>query len=124
MKKGFTLIEVLAVIVILAIIALIVFPEVNKIIKNSKQKSYDTQINSLIESTKKLALRNPSILPVETSGLASCVTLTTLMNEGELDTDVIYDPRDTNTRLDGVIAITYSDEYHQYIYTYQESCPN
>ena len=52
MKKGFTLIEMLAVIVILAIISLIIFPEVNKVIKSSKEKSYKTQIDNLIDATK------------------------------------------------------------------------
>ena len=37
-KKGFTLVEVLAVIVILAIIAVITIPVVNNVIENSKKE--------------------------------------------------------------------------------------
>ncbi len=121
-KKGFTLIEVLAVIVILSIIALIVFPEINKIMKNSKQKAYNTQIDSLVEATRKLAQKDNTLYP-EGSNVV-CVTLQQLRQAGEIETDEIYDPRDTNVKLTGVIVISNSNEYNQYIYTYSETCPH
>ena len=40
MKKGFTLVELLAVIVILAVIALITIPAVMKMIDNATTNSY------------------------------------------------------------------------------------
>ena len=122
MKKGFTLIEMLAVIVILAIVSLIIFPEVNKVIKNSKQKSYNAQIENLKDATKKLAVDDTSILPGENSGRSSCITLTTLMNNGKIDTDILYDPRDSKVRIEGFIVIRYSNEYNSYTYEYSESC--
>ena len=51
-KKGFTLIELLAVVVILATIALIVTPIVIGSIKESKERLYDTQIESIKSSAK------------------------------------------------------------------------
>ena len=51
-KKGFTLIELLAVVVILAAIALIVTPIVIGSIKESKERLYDTQIESIKSSAK------------------------------------------------------------------------
>lgn len=124
MKKGFTLVEMLAVIVILAIISLIIFPEVNKMIKNSKQKSYNTQINSLIDATKKMVSKDSTRLPEMIDGEKRCITLTELKLAGEIDKDVIDDPRNTSHKLTGVIVIEYSREYQQYIYTYNETCPN
>ena len=121
MKKGFTLIEVLAVIVILSIISLIVFPEVNKIIKNSKQKSYDTQINNLIRATMNLAEEDNSLYPIGSDNI-SCISMTRLMQAGKIETDVIYDPRDTSKRLDGYIVISYNSVYNQYIYEYKDTC--
>ena len=124
MKRGFTLIEVLAVIVILSVIALIVFPEVNKIIKDSRQKSYNTQINNLINATKKMALKDTSLLPSKGSDEKTCVTLTNIMDAGEIDTDVIKDPRNSNQTLTGVIVIEYAEETDSYVYSYKENCPN
>lgn len=53
MKKGFTLIEVLGVIVILSIIALITVPMIGKYIKQAKNDSYDNQVSFI-----KLATQN------------------------------------------------------------------
>ena len=49
-KKAFTLIELIAVIVILAIIALIAVPNINGYIKTSKQETFKTSVNSLINA--------------------------------------------------------------------------
>lgn len=121
-KKGFTLVEVLAVIVILSIIALIVFPEINKIMKNSKEKAYNTQIQSLEEAAQKFALKNTIYYPAP--GARTCLTLSQLKSAGEIETDDITDPRDSTQKINGVIVITYSTEYNQYVYTYNETCPN
>ena len=123
MKKGFTLIEMLAVIVILAIVSLIIFPEVNKVINSSKEKGYKAQIDNLINATKKLVVKDTTILPPVGSDVIKCVTFTSLKNAGEIDTDVIYDPRENNRQITGYITIRYSNEYQSYTYAYSEDCP-
>ena len=50
MNKGFTLIELVMVIVVLGIVALIAVPTVNSIITDSKEKSYQNQINTIVNS--------------------------------------------------------------------------
>ena len=52
-KKGFTLTEIIGVIVLLGIIALISVPILNTVIQNSKQKAYDAQVKEIISSAKK-----------------------------------------------------------------------
>ena len=47
MKKGFTLAELLGVIVLLAAIALITIPLVSNVIKNGKQDLYNNQIDNI-----------------------------------------------------------------------------
>jgi prepilin-type N-terminal cleavage/methylation domain-containing protein len=51
-KKGFTLVEVLAVIVILGILSSFVVPSVFKMIKNAKENSFNTLIDSIEENAK------------------------------------------------------------------------
>ncbi len=51
-KKGFTLVELLAVIIILGVIALITFPIVDNSIKNSKQAALEQTIDSILESAR------------------------------------------------------------------------
>lgn len=47
-KKGFTLIELIATIIILGLIGLIVYPTVNNVINDSKEKVYKHQIEELV----------------------------------------------------------------------------
>lgn len=51
MKKGFTLVELLAVIVILAVIMVISVPIVLNVINNSKKSAFETDVKSLIDIT-------------------------------------------------------------------------
>ena len=62
-KNAFTLIELIAVIVILSLIALIVFPAVNSVIKNSKEKSFEQQKNAIIKAAKECSYENTELLP-------------------------------------------------------------
>lgn len=55
-KKGLTLVELMAVIVVLAVIALIVTPNVLKEISKYHNKMYDTQINNIISAAKNWAI--------------------------------------------------------------------
>ena len=53
MKKGFTLVELIAVIVLLAALALLSVPIVNKTIEHSKEKVYNGQIDAVIKASKR-----------------------------------------------------------------------
>lgn len=46
-KKGFTLIELIVVIVVIGILTVVTFPIVNNVIENSRQKSYNTTVQNI-----------------------------------------------------------------------------
>ena len=48
-KKGFTIIELLAVIVVLSIILVIAVPRVLNVIEESKKKSFEISANKLVQ---------------------------------------------------------------------------
>jgi len=56
-KKGFTLVELLAVIIILAAILVIILPSVSRTLKKSKNTIYDIQINDILKSTYDYSLK-------------------------------------------------------------------
>lgn len=55
-KKGFTLIEVLAIIILLGIIIVIIAPKVVNTIRNSKKKSYEASVNNIVKSLNSIAI--------------------------------------------------------------------
>lgn len=57
-NKGFTLIELIAVITILTVVALITIPAVNKAITKSKDKAYETQKTAILAAAKQWNLEN------------------------------------------------------------------
>ena len=66
-RNGFTLIEVLAVVVILALLTLVAIPVVTHSIRLSKEKVYHEQVKRILESAEKLLQKDECFLPTETN---------------------------------------------------------
>ena len=68
LKKGFTLVELLAVIVILAVIALITTPIIIDSLNTSKKEAFKDSVNSLIKVTQNyyagITYNDEGLLPV------------------------------------------------------------
>ena len=105
MKKGFTLIELIGIIVILGVISFIVFPVVSSSIKNGKEKAYNEQVGRIIEAAKKWANDNTDLLPSDDEELY--VNINTLVSSGFIKKnkeDNIINPKD-NTNMTGCVLI-------------------
>lgn len=63
-KNGFTLVELLGVLVVLSVILMIAFPLITTYINKSKQKAYDTQMELIITGLKDYAIDHKEVLPV------------------------------------------------------------
>lgn len=113
MKKGFTLIEVIAVIVILGIIGLIAVPVSNSIVKRSKEKLYNEQVERIIDACKKYVLENDSALPDEVENQTKSVSIETIYNAGLLEGEIPNNPK-TNEPMNGHVEITYSNNRYTY----------
>lgn len=86
-RNGFTLAEILAVIIILGVIVLIAIPNVDDILDKGKQKSYDLQIKLIEDSLKNWAADNVFKLPSE-DGKYIVMTLGELKRAGFIDVEV------------------------------------
>lgn len=88
-NKGFTLIEVLAVITILALLGSIIIPIINKDVSNSREILYEQQINNIETAARQYGARHMGILPKKESDPALEITLQTLIDEGFISSQVI-----------------------------------
>ena len=102
-RKGFTLAELLAVIAILGVIALIAFPAVNKVIKNSKEKAYTAQKEIILSSAKSWALDNINDLSEEEN---TYLSIEQLKQGGYLEAKQVINPI-TEEEMNGCIIINY-----------------
>jgi len=117
-KKGFTLIEMITVIVILSLIVLIIVPLVSTNLKKGNEKAYQAQVNNIIASAKNWGSDNKKLLPQ--NGNAISLTLKYLQDEGYIDKN-LKDPRKNET-LNGCVKIENIDNKFQY--TFNDNCGN
>lgn len=86
-EKGFTLIELIGVIVLLAIIILITYPSIVNIIKKSNNKIDSATSALIISGAKNMVDENKNSYPL-TNGNVYCVTIKSLINKGYVISDL------------------------------------
>lgn len=113
MKKtrGFTLVELLAVMVILAVIAVIVFPTIEDYVTGSKDNAYQNQIHNIEAAAKNWAADHPEKIPDE--GGKYTVTLSELQSGNYIES--VTNPK-TDTPFSGTTSIEISNQSGSYIY--------
>lgn len=131
MKKGFTLVELLGVIVILGLIAMIAIPTINAALESSRDKAYDEQVRTIVGAAETYMSENSKKLPSMTNGSSCCLNVDTLQKAGLLKIDDIKNPKykkDSNEPLemhenfDGSVVITFTNKYE---YKYMDAtCTN
>lgn len=110
-KRGFTLIEVLAVIIILGILATITSPIVAGVIRDSKKKSYDHQLEEIYHAAEIYFMENGMTID---TGEKRYVTIYELASGGYLDTV----PKDSvnGGKMDGIVEATGTETNNTYQY--------
>lgn len=111
MKKGFTLVEMMAVIIILAIVATITFPIVSQSIEKNREKLYYSQLDEIKLNAEKWAYSNLDLLPTVEDEMIT-ITLQNLKEGGFVALD-IRDPR-TNELLPNDLKITITFRNNNY----------
>ncbi|MDD2434772.1 MAG: DUF5011 domain-containing protein [Bacilli bacterium] len=88
MKKGFTMVELLGVIVILALLALIAIPAIEKQIKSGTEKLYDIQVKTIEAALKDWKSDHLMIVPKYQNNTLT-ITLYQLKQDGKIDPNII-----------------------------------
>ena len=123
MKKGFTLMELLAVIIVLSILSVIVFPNAVKIINKSKENLYQAQLRDLEIVTKNFSLDHKELL--DKNYLNDIyISLSTLKKSRYLEENIIKNPK-TGKEMLGCMKMSYNYDNNQYNYEYLDiDCDN
>ena len=117
-KNGFTLIELIGVIIILGIVLLIVNPIVKNITTSNKEQLYKVQISNIRSGLQNWAIDNSGLLP-EREGEILTVTLGKLKAGGYVDTE-LKNPK-TNKCFGNDMVLTIQRYQKNYIYTVDET---
>lgn len=120
-KKGFTLVELITVIILMGLTITIVFLNIKNIINSSKNKLYEEQINRIITLSKTWAIENTDKIPSAVNEMYH-LNIQTLVKEGYLKSNDIKDTRD-NSQIEGCVEIIYNDlNNYDYNYLPKNSC--
>jgi len=107
MKKGFTLVELLAVIAILAIILVISVPKILNVIDSSKSNVYISDCKLLLKAAELYMASNDNLYP-QNIGETSEISLSELINNNYIDE--IKRPNDKENDCSGYVSITKTKE--------------
>lgn len=113
MKKGFTLIEIMAVIIILGIVGLIALIAVDKTIKDNNEKAYQMQISNIEDASRIWGANNLSYLPDNSDEVVS-IPLVVLKRDGLVDRELTNPKTGELFPNDLYITISYKEGVYRY----------
>ena len=111
-KKGFTLVELLAVIFIITLLMSIVITAVSNVISKSKKVVGNAQINSILNAAYDYSLKNNLELPNYNE--TSYITLNHLMSKDFLTGEVVNPNNKENYEKDLVISVSNVGSNYKY----------
>ena len=113
-KQGFTLVELLAVIVIVAIIMVIATPSTFKIIKKSKNDAYQSQKQLIVDAAKKYVMT--SMKDISWVNDTAEITLSALQLKGLLPNPLKNPKGGEFSSLETKVLVTKSDNNYTYLF--------
>ena len=117
MKKAFTLIELLGVIIILAVVALITFPIIDNSIQKSRESALERTIENIERAAYSYSVEYDLGYPVEQQVLE----LSELISKGFITKEEHINPV-TDKELQGCVLYNWNETKKQYYFEYVEPC--
>lgn len=118
-KKGFTLIELIATIVIMALILIMVMPSITALINNNEDKSYEYYGDSLMEAAEIFVGREgEDITSLGTLNFTGCIDIT---YQDLINSDLIKPYSDENINCTNT-KVRYTKERNKESYSINLTC--
>ena len=129
-NKGFTLVEVIAVVVILSVLSLLIVPSISGLLNRSKENSYNDLINSIKLSCEQYINDNRYNISIGSCNNDICfvkdVYVSSLVENGYLTPsgtddsgDYIVNPKDKKIKMDmehSYVKVTFDKNNKKFIY--------
>ena len=109
-KNAFTLVELIAVIVLLCIIALISFPALTNVIKGGEEKNKEEALNTIYMAAENYLMANYEDYIINNTGDTAYIYITDLMNNNYLNTDTVNPNNDSSFSSKDVVKITRNED--------------
>src|SRR5574344_311420 len=119
-KKGFTLVELLGVIVIIALIAVIVYPSIKGIIAKQQEKLYNEQVDRYIKVADTYVTDKQDEL---TYGNDLYITISNLYKGGYIKSKELTNPIDNSDLSYSCVKATWNSSRNTYEYSFETYCP-
>lgn len=120
-KNGFTLAELLGVVVILSLLLLIVFPSVVKELKEG-ETTIDNAVEQIIKNGASNYVENNKSTYPTSKNATYCITLNTLVNAGEISKSLLIDKK--GNALDLGKKVEVQIQSGQKTYKMNDQCQN
>lgn len=117
--KGFTLAELIGVIILIGAISLITVPVINKTINQNKENAYNKQVSELERIGTTWVSSHLQEVGYENTYY---LTLDQLIQSGDVDNKQIKNPK-TKEAMTGCLEVSWNEEYKQHTIIYKEPCP-
>ncbi len=114
-EKGFTLIELVAVLFIMGLLGIMIVKNVNKLLNEQKTSLHNQQYIKIEDAAESWAVKN--LNKIANDGTVTYVNLSTLIDDEFLEQSTVIDPANKQV-LNGCVAIKYEIEYHNYDITF------
>lgn len=112
--KGFTLIEILACMVLVALLSLFAVPFIQNQIANNKQNINDTNLK-IIYSATELYMDDNEIKKCSKKNDTYCVSLDNLVQNGYLKNDILNYTNGEKIGLNKYVKVTFNN-YNDYVF--------
>ena len=120
-RKGFTLTELMGVLIILGLLSLIIIPLVSNILKEQKEKQYEQQITNIKLMAKNFGVDNLSILPTKDNESMD-ITIGQLKSLGYVEKNIVNPI--TEQAISDCARVTITKSGKNYNYTYNKDSEN
>lgn len=117
MKNGFTLMEMIGVVTVLAVLMMISVVPITKSLKEFNETAYQTEIDNIEQAAKLWGQEHPEELP-QGIGETRNIYLSNLQNDGYLENNII-NPK-TNKKFDNLTIVVTKESELRYTYEIQE----